>query len=184
MNTRMDFRMKRNQGDKFHPDSLDAALIAALQIDGRLSFTELGTKIGVSHATIRNRLERLLAHEVIRTVAVIDPIKVGFPVQVLIGIRADLNAMSEIGERLSDLEEVFFVAATTGRFDFFIFAALSSDEHLRDFLTRKLARIRGLRDTETFHVLSMTKRIWDWRPRIARVEARRSAKPASARSKR
>jgi len=174
--------MKPGQPYTFQPDSLDAALIAELQIDGRLSFTELGTKLGVSHATIRNRLERLLTQEVIKTVAVIDPIRVGFLVQVLIGIRSDLDAMSDIGESLADLEEVFFVAATTGRFDFFIFAALSSDEHLKDFLTRKLAKIRGVRDTETFHILSMTKRIWDWRPRIVpRGGGRRRGRPAPAR---
>ncbi len=175
--------MKSDRLYAFHPDSLDAALIAALQIDGRLSFTKLGAKLGVSHATIRNRLEKLLSLEVIRTVAVIDPTRVGLAVQVLIGIRAELNAMSEIGDKLSELEEVFFVAATTGRFDFFIFAALSSGEHLRNFLTKKLARIRGVRDTETFYILTMTKRIWDWRPRITpRNEAGKSLKSASSSS--
>jgi len=171
--------MKMKRQNRFRPDRLDAALVAALQIDGRLSFTELGAKLGVSHATIRNRHERLLSHQVIKTVAVIDPIKVGFAVQVLIGIRAELNAMSGIGDKLSELEEVFFVAATSGRFDFFIFAALSSGEHLRDFLARRLARIKGVRETETFCILTMTKRLWDWRPRITSSDGGKTLKTSA-----
>jgi Lrp/AsnC family transcriptional regulator for asnA, asnC and gidA len=144
-------------------DSLDVALIEEFQRNGRTSFTDLGTKFNVAHGTIRNRLDRLLANKIISVLGVVDPAKVGFPVQVYIGINADVKHLRSIEAKLVRFEEVNFVAMMTGRIDFLVGAALPSDAALRDFLVRKLARVKGVRSTETFHVLHLAKRPWQWR---------------------
>src|SRR5208283_5727909 len=46
-------------------DDLDQRLIAALRIDGRASLSELAKSLGVSRGTIQNRLDRLIASDVI-----------------------------------------------------------------------------------------------------------------------
>lgn len=143
-------------------DEVDLSLIDELQRDGRKPLTTLAQRLGVSHGTVRNRLERALTSGVIRISAVVDPAKVGYPTQVLMGISADLTQLEAIEKKLSRFEEVTFVATLTGRLDFLIFAAFASDAHLREFLVHKLSKIPGIRATETFHILTLGKRVWQW----------------------
>ena len=144
-------------------DSLDLRIIDELHENARKPLIEIAQTLGVSHATIRNRLDRLLSKGVARLVAIVDPLKVGYPIQAVIGIKADLREMVGIERRLRELQEVYFVSTTTGRLDFLIGAVFSSDEHLTEFLSRKLARIDGIRDTETFRMLRLGKRVWEWK---------------------
>jgi DNA-binding Lrp family transcriptional regulator len=46
-------------------DDLDRRLIAALRVDGRASLSELAKKLRVSRGTVQNRLDRLIAEDVI-----------------------------------------------------------------------------------------------------------------------
>ena len=143
-------------------DRLDLAIIEQLRLDGRKSLTELAQILDVSNGTVRNRLERLLASEVIRISAIIDPAKLGFPIQVLIGVKASLAHMEEIEQKVPQLDEVTIFATLAGRFDFLVGGAFASDAHLRKFLTRKLSKIKGIQNTETLHILNLTKRTWQW----------------------
>lgn len=148
---------------RFFPlDSLDVAIIAELQRDGRKPLSELGKQMGVSHGTVRNRIERLRAEGILKIKAVVDPGTVGFPTQVWIGINADLTSMSTLPKQLAKLPEVVYVASLTGRFDAVISAVFASSDHLRRFLVDRLSKVRGIRSTETFHILSPAKRGWDW----------------------
>jgi len=155
-------------------DALDLALIRQLQHDGRMSLTDLAEAHRVSHGTIRNRLDRLLRSGVIRISAVVDPSRVGFPTRVIMVLNAGLAEQEAIEQALAQLSEVTFVATVAGRFDFIIEAVFASDVHLRDFLVRKLSRIKGIQDTETLHVLNLGKRMWHWEiPRSTDLARRR-----------
>jgi Lrp/AsnC family transcriptional regulator, regulator for asnA, asnC and gidA len=144
-------------------DELDLSIIRALQQDGRASLTELGKSLGVTHATIGNHLEKLLKEHIIEISAVVDAAKVGFPTQVLMGMSADLAHIQSIEQQLPRLEEITFVSTTTGQFDFLIGAAFASDAELRNFIVHKLSQIKGVRGTQTFHILNLGKRTWHWK---------------------
>ncbi|MGQ0572438.1 MAG: Lrp/AsnC family transcriptional regulator [Armatimonadota bacterium] len=143
-------------------DPVDLALISELQKDGRLPLTELSGKLGVSHGTVRNRLEKLIQEGLIKVAAVVDPAKVGLSTQLLLGINADLGQMLAIEKELARFPEVYFVSTTTGRLDFLIAAAFPNDSELRQFLARRLSTVEGIRATETFHILHSSKRLWEW----------------------
>jgi len=143
-------------------DALDLAIISQVQEDGRVPLTKLGRKLGISHGTARNRLERLLAAGVLRIAATVDPLKVGSPVQVLIGINSDLARMTEIEKQLAEFDEVTFAATITGRLDFVVGAAFRSATHLREFLAEELSKIKGIHGIETLHMLNLGKRVWQW----------------------
>lgn len=144
-------------------DELDLRILRLLQEDGRMSLVEIGKRLGVSHATVRYRLERLTARQIVTVRAYVDPTKVGFPTQVLIGIRADLGSMESIDKQLAQLEELYFVSTVTGRFDFFVAGAFASDSDLRDFLAKKLSKVKGIHGAETFGILRMERHAWPWR---------------------
>ena len=66
---------KEKNGKKKSIDHLDAKMIALLQKDGRLSNIEIGKTVGISEATVRNRLKRLIDEGYIQIVAVGNPFK-------------------------------------------------------------------------------------------------------------
>ncbi|MBI4277313.1 MAG: Lrp/AsnC family transcriptional regulator [Armatimonadetes bacterium] len=162
-------------------DHLDLALIARLQDSGRTPLVELAKQLGVSHGTIRNRLERLQTDGILKVVATVEPVRVGFPIQVLIGINADLRRMVTIEKHLATFQEVTFVATLTGRLDFIIGAAFASSDDLRHFLQEKLAKVAGIRRTETFHILDLGKRLWQWAVPVATARPPQSVRRARRR---
>lgn len=169
-------------------DDLDRALIGHLQRHGRASLLSLASRLGVSHGTIRTRLNRLLRSQTLAVVGIVDPWKVGFPTLALIGIRADLKRLTPIGDALVTLEELTTVAATTGRYDFVVWANFKDDRHLLEFLSTKLSKIPGIVSTETYHILSMKKRIWQWDVPVVHksdaMNARRKGKRSASTSAR
>lgn len=139
-------------------DELDTKLITLLQEDGRASNAGIARKVGVSEGTVRRRLRRLIQDEYIRVVALLDPGRMGYASEALIGVQVDPDKVDQVSEDLTQLEEVNWVAITTGAYDIFAWATLHSSESLGIFLRTKVGTIPGVRRTETFVNLSMKKR--------------------------
>ena len=68
-------------------DTIDSKAIAALQSDGRASWADLGTALGLSAPAAAERVRKLLDGGVIRGVtAVLDPETAGFPVLAFVAV--------------------------------------------------------------------------------------------------
>ena len=70
----------------------------------------------------------------------------------------DPDKVDEVSRAVSRLEEISWVAVTTGSYDIFAWATLESSESLGLFLRTRLGTIPGVRRTETFVSLSVKKR--------------------------
>ncbi len=139
-------------------DEMDAKIIAMLQEDGRASNASIARSVGVSEGTVRRRLKRLVDENFIQVIAMLNPGKMGFGAEALIGVQADPDKVDEVSRAISQLEEISWVAVTTGTYDIFAWATLESSESLGLFLRTKLGTIPGVRRTETFVSLSVKKR--------------------------
>ena len=82
----------------------------------------------------------------------------GFGAEALIGLQVDPDKVDEVSRAVSGLEEISWVAVTTGSYDIFAWATLESSESLGLFLRTRLGTIPGVRRTETFVSLSVKKR--------------------------
>ncbi len=131
-------------------DELDAKIIAMLQEDGRASNAGIARRVGVSEGTVRRRLKRLVDDNFIQVVAMLNPGKMGFGAEALIGVQVDPEKVDEVSRAVSSLEEVSWVAVTTGSYDIFAWATLESSESLGLFLRTKLGTIRGVRRTAAY----------------------------------
>ena len=140
-------------------DELDSKIIAMLQEDGRASNAGIARRVGVSEGTVRRRLKRLIQEEYIRVLALLDPGKMGFASEALIGVQVDPDKVDRVSADLSQLEEINWVSITTGSYDIFAWATLNSSEALGIFLRTKVGTIPGVRRTETF-VNLMVKNPW------------------------
>lgn len=59
-------------------DEIDQHIIEALQMDGRRPFTKIAADLGISEASVRQRVANLINTQVMQIVAITNPIKLGF----------------------------------------------------------------------------------------------------------
>jgi Lrp/AsnC family transcriptional regulator, regulator for asnA, asnC and gidA len=143
-------------------DDLDKAIIRCLQLDGRRPYAQIGRELKVPEATVRQRAERLISRRVVQVVGVTDPLAMGFQQPALIGIKVDAAKLAPIAAKIAELEEVTYLVVTAGRFDLMCEVVCEDNEHLMRVLTEDLAKIRGIRSTETMVELKFVKESYQW----------------------
>jgi Lrp/AsnC family transcriptional regulator, regulator for asnA, asnC and gidA len=143
-------------------DPVDRQIIAILQQDGRTSNVEIARRTGVSEATVRKRLDRLLSESVIRISAVPDAAKVGFSTVTFLTFSVELSQLDRIADQLARLPQIRSIYYTTGENDLIVEAWFPSSDDLLCFLTKHVAAISGIRRTATSHVLRNIKDSSTW----------------------
>ena len=143
-------------------DKTDCDIIRILQKDGRLSNTTIAKKLGVSEATVRARLSRLINEEYIQIVAVGNPIKLGFDIVGMIRFEIDLSKVDSIIRELKKLKPIWFIVQTTGNIDIYAEFNIKSLYELNVLINKKINKIDGIIRTETSLILGYAKRQYDW----------------------
>ncbi len=141
-------------------DIIDRCLAALLQLDGRLSHTDLARRLGIPEATIRRRIKRLLDEGVMQIVALPEPSKIGYGVHAIVGLRLQPGKIASALTRLKTLRQVRYIGVTAGTYDIVIETFFRSNDELREFLIDTLGQIDGLLGTETSYVLDIVKRAY------------------------
>ena len=129
-----------------------------LQVDGRQPNTELARRLGVAEGTVRRRLARLRRENVVQIGAWVDPLKIGYQIYAHIEIRVRLAAIERVAREVARLPEIFFVGICTGAFDIFAAGLFVSNQHMDEFITRRLSRVPGIEGTSTSSVIRVVKR--------------------------
>ena len=153
-------RTLNGRGDEVSP--LDKRIIEHLQADGRKSFTQIATALGVSEAAVRARTNRMVERGILQIVGVTDPLRLGFQQVAMIGIKCEANKLMQVADRLAEFPEVDYVIITAGSYDILIETVSEDNEALLRFLAERLRAIDGVRETETFVYLRMVKQTYQW----------------------
>ena len=156
--------MKRNNslGRKKMLDQVDCQMIELLQKDGRISNTDLAKEIGISEATVRTRLNRLINEEYIQIVAVSNPIKLGFTIVGNIRVHVEIKKMEKIIREFKKLKPLWFIVQTTGGTGIDTEFVVKSLDELNELIFEKINKINGIVRTETTLFLKYLKRHYDW----------------------
>jgi Lrp/AsnC family transcriptional regulator for asnA, asnC and gidA len=141
-------------------DKIDLHIIEALRKDGREAFAQIAEHLNVSPGMIRQRYNRLVEMGYLRVVAVTNPLMMGKRTMALIGIRTDGRKMLEVAEGLIKFDEVVYIIVVSGRYDIMAEVFCNDHEDLLKFLTEKLAKVDGVRETESFMHLKIVKEIY------------------------
>jgi Lrp/AsnC family transcriptional regulator for asnA, asnC and gidA len=144
------------------PDAVDRQIIRILQRDGRTPNVEIARLVGISEATVRKRLERLLAEGTIQIVAIPEAAKIGLPTITFFALEVDLSQLERVADLLIQLPEVRAVHYTSGENDLIVEAWFPSNDDLLRFLTKHIAAIPGINHTATYHVLRTIKDSSQW----------------------
>ncbi|HWD83384.1 MAG TPA: Lrp/AsnC family transcriptional regulator [Kribbella sp.] len=96
-------------------DSIDRAILAILQTDGRLSGADIGRKVGLSQPAVSARIQRLERSGVIAGYrAVVDPARVGLNIHAVVRVRTTHARIREALELFASLPEVARAYRLTG----------------------------------------------------------------------
>ncbi len=142
-------------------DDLSKAIIAQLQEDGRRPYATIGKAVGLSEAAVRQRVQKLVDTGVMQIVAVTDPLQLGFDRQVMIGLTVEGDT-EEVAAKLATIAELDYLVIPAGSFDILAEVVVTDDQHLLRVINGQIRTIPGVKRTETFLYLKLTKQTYDW----------------------
>lgn len=139
---------------KVRLDEKDIQIIDALYKDARVSLSQLSNITKISITAIRNRLSKLLRHNIVLGFyADINFAKLGYDIHALVGIKVDFeNRKDVIGALLSN-DRVLNLYEVTGDFDIIVEVIAKGLGDLREFLTTEMYEVPGIKKTETMVIL-------------------------------
>lgn len=138
-------------------DDLDQRLIAELRRDGRASLSELAERLALSRATVRARMERLVARGEIAGFTVVTRADVtAAPVRGLMMIGIEGRGGEKIMARLAGLPAVMAVHSTNGKWDLIVELSTQTLLELDDVIHR-IRNIEGVMTSETNLLLATRK---------------------------
>lgn len=149
--------MKKKKAHKEGLDPVDCRMICLLQKDGRMPNTAMAQVLGISEFTVRKRLKRILDSGIIRIVAVGSPLDLGFEISGNLKIRIDLKKTKQVVDRLLEIDELIWVALTTGGTDVDVDFAVRSMKDLQELIFNKISHIDGVLSTETSLMVELVK---------------------------
>lgn len=138
-------------------DDIDKRIIKVLEDDARTSLRKISELVDVSLGTVSNRVKRMEKNGIIRGYSVIlDPDKIGWELNVVIGLRIQKGRLIEIQERIAKDSRVHGVYDVTGDFDSMVIARAKNRKDLDD-LSKNVLSIDGVERSITHLVLNTVK---------------------------
>ncbi|MEK9805643.1 MAG: Lrp/AsnC family transcriptional regulator [Euryarchaeota archaeon] len=138
-------------------DDTDRRIIEVLERDARTSLRGIAEKVGVSLGTVSNRVKKLEDNGVIKDYRVIlDSEKVGWNLNVVIGLRIQKGRLIEIQEKIARDNRVYGVYDVTGEFDSMVIARAVDRSDLDD-LSKNVLSMDGVVRSVTHLVLNTVK---------------------------
>ncbi len=140
-------------------DHIDLKLLAHLQRNAKLSYAELGRRVGLGVSTVNERLKKLQARGIIREyVAVVSPKALGLDICAFVQVlMAEPDLESAFVEQMHELPEVQECHCITGEFSYLLKVRVRDTAHLEAFLREKIKSLAGVARTQTMIALSTSK---------------------------
>ena len=121
-------------------DDINWNILAALQTDARLSFSELGRRVGLTAPAVAERVRRLEEAGVITGYrAALNPEKLGLPIMAIIRVSAPEEHCQRLGSLVRELPEVLESHRVTGTDRLVLRVAVASVADL-DVILKELSR--------------------------------------------
>ncbi len=143
-------------------DRVDREIVAQLQYDGRMPFTTIADLIGVSEATVRNRVARMRQEGILQVVGVVDPHLLDLRATAVIGVVIRPPHLNTAARKIAEFEEVSYLVMTSGAFDLLVEVLCRDTEQMAQFLSEQLLQVEGVERTETFYTLRTYKQTYRW----------------------
>lgn len=142
-------------------DKTDRNIIALLQKDGRMPSSEIAKRSGVSEATVRYRLKKLIDGKFIQIVAAGNPIKLGFGIAANMSLYIDRLQVNDIISELKKIDRLSYIAQMTSDPSIELETFVESIHELDDLLSQ-IESIPGITEIETTFIRRIIRERYDW----------------------
>ena len=138
-------------------DSLDKCILTELEKDGRMSFSSLGEKIGLSKTPCWNRVQALQSQGVIEGYqARLNPVAMGLHIRALVHVVVNFEQYQAFEQAIQAHPAIRACHAVTGDFDY-VLEILATNINAFDLLLR--AELSGLPGVERFNTAISTRMV-------------------------
>ncbi|MEU2348840.1 AsnC family transcriptional regulator [Modestobacter sp. NPDC049651] len=131
-------------------------LLAALAVDGRLSWAELATVTGWSESRVARRVEALRAGGAIYFDLEVANALLGHPVNALLWLQVAPGDLARVGDALARAPETAYTGVLTGPANLLVAVIARDNAHLYRFITEQVGSL-PVRSLETSPVLRRVK---------------------------
>lgn len=135
----------------------DRQLLAALQRNGRISYTDLAAETGLSSSTITRRLAALQAGGMLTFDVEIGAEVYGITTQALLWMSVAPAHLDQVARSLIQHRELAFLASTTGQTNLVALVLCRTPTELHDYLAHGLSALDSIRMLETSPVQKTLK---------------------------
>ena len=149
-------------GNGSHLDDLDRRIIAALQSDGRASWTEIAELSGSSVATVARRGQQLLRDGVVRVAVVPRNNHAGPADLFVLRITCAPGAQMAVLAELVQQPDLRFLSLVTGPYDILAELNLCREDSLQARIVEQILAIDGVQRCDTDLTLHVYKVTGDW----------------------
>ena len=132
-------------------DEIDEKIIGILKENGRISYIEIGEKIGLSEGAIRRRVKTLLESGAIKKFTIQVGIENGSKAITLLSVKPSIPT-SEISKTLINIKGVQSTYEVTGDYDIAVILATSNAREINHYID-KIRNIDGINNTNTMTIL-------------------------------
>ncbi|MBM9463029.1 Lrp/AsnC family transcriptional regulator [Aeromicrobium sp. YIM 150415] len=157
--------------------SLDRAIVAALQLNGRATWKAVAVAVDSTETTVARRAQRLLDSGIVRVVGVVDVLLCGLGTPALVGIRCRPGRTAEVGAAMAARDDVRFVTTVSGGTDVVAEFVVDGRAGLLDIGGPVLADPTLVDRVDHYPVLRTFRGIHDWDPGALPAEASAVLRP-------
>lgn len=150
--------------DRAELDRFDHAILRELSVDGRISATELGRRIGLSKSPTQARMKRLEDGGVIIGYrANLDPIRMGQAHVAFVEVRlsdtreAALQAFNKAVLAVPEVEQAHMIAS---RFDYLLKVRTTDIQDYRRVLAERISALPHVASTSTYVAMEAVKELF------------------------
>jgi Lrp/AsnC family transcriptional regulator for asnA, asnC and gidA len=137
-------------------------LIAELAKNGRKNIREIAEKIGTHVSTVSRRIHALVEEGVFKIVAVPNPQSFGYGSNAFISLDVEATKVDRICKDLFSYSEIVVITTLVRGSGIMLGLQTTNNEMLYKFIKEKIARLKGVQETETFITAELKKRYYGW----------------------
>jgi Lrp/AsnC family transcriptional regulator for asnA, asnC and gidA len=143
-------------------DGVDREIIAHLQYDGRMSYTDIAAKLGISEGSVRRRVKRMIGGNVLQIVGIVEPQYLDWQTAAMVCVGVQAGQIEAAAHEIAQFPEVTYLFMASGGCDLFVEVYCRDRDHFAAFLSESLQKVPGVERTETFMILKMYKLSYRW----------------------
>lgn len=132
-------------------DKLDRDILHILMSDATTPFSEIAKKLIVSNGTVHVRVGKMKAAGIISGSSfTINAQKLGYDICAFIGVFLEKGSFyHDVADSLKKIDEIVELHYTTGGYSLFLKIQCKDTAGLRELLSEKIQKVKGIQRTET-----------------------------------